>query len=154
MTVLRHPNLSKRLLHPCLWNTRISTTKPLRAVIWSAVSSEEQARDDKISLAEQERLGREWAAAQGGTVIAHLSVPGHPRSEADLIDSLDELRRNGVSAYDDLRALWKARAFDVLWAYSHSRLGRARTILPHVIDNVIKSGATIYLNHGGMLHPQ
>lgn len=124
---------------------------PQRVVIWTAVSSRQQASDDKISLAEQERLGREWAAQHDGDVIEVLSVPGHSRRESDVVTLLEDYARLGVNAYSRLREMWQQKAFDVLWAYAHNRLGRSTTLHSYVVENVILSGATIQLHHGGQI---
>ncbi len=56
-----------------------TSERPHRVAIWAAVSSAEQATPDKTSLAEQERLGREFAGAIGGQVVRVYCVPGHSR---------------------------------------------------------------------------
>lgn len=128
-----------------------------RAILWTAVSSQAQAQDDKISLALQERAGRDWCAANGYTVVGVLSVPGHSRSESDIITLFEDYARIGVYAYHDLRKLWQTRGFDVLVAYSKDRLARSATGITWVIENTIKSGALIYTTHdaggGGWITP-
>jgi hypothetical protein len=119
------------------------------AVVWAAVSSQVQTADDKVSMGEQETAGRAWAEANGYTVAAVLRVPGFSRSEADIVDALDGFRRQGVTAYDDLRAYWKRGGLDVLVAYNHSRLGRSSTLHAYVIENTIRAGASVYLIQGG-----
>jgi hypothetical protein len=120
-----------------------------RGAIWVAVSSKKQAEDDKISLKMQEDLGRAWMNARGIHIVAVLIVPGHTRAESDVVDALEEFRAHKITAYDDLRALWKAKAFDVLWAFDHSRFGRSNSLHSFVIENVVNSGAEIVLHQGG-----
>lgn len=124
-----------------------------RAVIWVAVSSQEQAGENKISLEEQERLCREWCAEQGFDVVDLLAVPGYSRSESDIITALEEFARQGVYAYHQLREMWQQHSFDVLVAFHHDRLGRSTTLHSWVIENVILSGARIYLIQGGWINP-
>lgn len=127
---------------------------PLKVVLWTAVSSRQQAADDKISLAEQERMGREWAAQNDGEVIEVLSVPGHSRRESDVVTLLEDYARLGVNAYSRLREMWQQKSFDALWAYAHNRLGRSTTLHSYVVENVILSGAIIRLHHGGTIDRQ
>jgi DNA invertase Pin-like site-specific DNA recombinase len=122
---------------------------PLRAYLLKAVSSREQATDDKISLSEQERLMREYCQQQGWHVVKVLEIPGHSRSETDIIDLLPEYESAGIYAYHDLRAAWKAKAFDVLVAFDSSRIGRSKSLVTWIFENVIKSGAFIQLIQGG-----
>jgi len=122
-----------------------------RALLWTAVSSSSQAAEDKVSLSDQESECRSWATANGYDVVAHLSVPGFSRSESDPLEALAEFRDQGVTAYDELRAHWKAKDFDVLVAYHHNRLGRSSTLHSYVVENVILSGARIYLILGGWI---
>lgn len=126
---------------------------PLKAVIWTAVSSQQQATEDKISLEEQERLCRDWCEKNGYYVTKHLSVPGHSRSETDIVKLLEDFRKEGVYAYDRLRTLWEARDCDVLVAYHPSRLGRSQTVYTYVVENTIRAGIDIYLIDGGWIKP-
>ena len=52
---------------------------------------------------------------------------------------------------DELREMWRAKAFDVLWCHNHSRLGRSFTLQSWVIENVIRSGAKLYRHIGGWI---
>ncbi len=116
--------------------------QPLRIGIWCAVSSKAQAADDKISLDEQERLGREFAAAIGGQVVATYCVPGHSRkiirwSEAEA----------AMAAYRDLRADMEGGRLDVLWGYDTDRLGRTSSLISQVIEMVEdEGGGEVYLH--------
>lgn len=128
-----------------------------RAVIWTAVSSQAQAQDDKISLQLQERNARAWAEANGYIVIANLTVPGHSRSESDIITLFEDYAALGVFAYHDLRKMWQSKAFDVLVAYSKDRLARSATGITWVIENTVRAGALLYMTDdaggGGWITP-
>ena len=74
------------------------TDRPLRVAIWTAVSSKPQAADDKTSLAEQERRGREFAAANPRKPVMALrhrraSTNGRWSSSATLPDVLARQHR-------------------------------------------------------------
>lgn len=120
-----------------------------RAVIWKAVSSKEQAEDDRQSLPYQEALAREWCQKNGCTVTQVLELPGHSRSESDVITALEELAEAGCFAYQDLRRLWKQKAFDILIVHTIDRLARSKSLFMWVVENVIKSGAVIYFMSPG-----
>lgn len=123
----------------------------LRAVLWVAVSSHVQATDDKISLGEQERLEREYCAAHDWQVVDVLTVPGHSRSESDIVTLLEDYATRGIMAYHRVRDHWRAGDFDVLLAFDSSRLARSQTLYAFVIENVIKSGAKVHLIQGGTI---
>lgn len=115
------------------------------AILWTAVSSQRQASDDKISLSYQEETARAWCLLNNYTVIDHLQVHGHSRSETDIVTLLEDYRANGIRAYEDLRQHWMKKDFDLLVAYSTDRLGRSQTVITWIIENIIQSGAMIYL---------
>lgn len=125
------------------------------AIIFVAVSSQEQAAQDKVSLSEQERLCREWCAANGYTVLRLLSVPGYSRRESDVISALEDFAAQGIYAYHELRDLWqKPGSFDVLVCYHDSRLGRSSSLYTFVVENTIRSGAQIFRIEGGWIKPE
>lgn len=127
----------------------------MRVVIWAAVSTPRQGVEDKISLIEQERAGREWAAANGGEVVAVLKIPGESRSDTDVLSIFEEFAAAGVYAYHDLRRLWQEpRGFDVLFCYHESRLGRSESLFTYVVANVMRSGARIWCHLGGWYEPK
>lgn len=120
-----------------------------RAIIWSAVSSPDQAKPDKISLTEQEELCRAFCAAQGFVVVAHLQVPGHSRAETDILTLFDDYAQLGCMAYHNLREHWQRGDFDVLVAFSPSRIGRSMSIQALVFENIVKRGRRMYFLQGG-----
>lgn len=122
-----------------------------RALIWVAVSSLSQADIDKVSLDEQERACREWCETNNVQIVGVLRVPGYSRSESDVVAALEEFTAQGVTAYSDLRAAWRARSFDVLVAYHSSRLGRSQSLYTYVVENTIKAGASVQCILGGMI---
>ena len=110
--------------------------KPLQVAVWAAVSSRRQAEDDKMSLPEQERLGRAFAARIGGEVLRVYLVPGHSR---DLVFWSDA--EAAMPAYRQLREDAQAGRLDVLWCYDMDRLGRDPALGQQVISLVEKSRA-------------
>lgn len=107
-----------------------------RWVIWTAVSSEEQA--ERYSLTEQLELGRQHCAKWGGQVVAELSV-GESRSIVLLEDAAAR-----IPAYAELRRLIAARAFDVLVCYDTTRLGRKRSLIAAIEELCAEAGIAIY----------
>jgi hypothetical protein len=126
----------------------LDTRTPVGAV-WCAVSTPEQAKDDKVSRPMQKKLGLAWMEDNGVGHVVVLDVPGHSRSETDLVEALEEFRAAGITAYDDMKALWKAGLLHKFWAFAHNRLGRSNVQHSYVIENIIKNGGEIYLHHGG-----
>lgn len=112
---------------------------PLRIGVWCAVSSQAQAAEDKISLEEQERSGREFAEAVDGQVVAVYRIPGHTR---DLI--FWQEAEEQMPAYRYLREDVQAGRLDVLWNADLDRLGRDPALINQVISLVEKGGAEVY----------
>jgi hypothetical protein len=125
----------------------------LRAAIWKAVSSEVQASEDKLSLKEQDEWARSWCQAHDATIVAVLTVDGHPRSEPDIFKLFQDYEAIGCDAYSQHYELCRRRGFDVLLAWSDDRLGRAPSIITHIIDMTVSvAGATVELKHGGTIN--
>lgn len=127
----------------------------LRVVLFLAVSSEAQTAraGDKVSMEQQETLGRQWATDNAASVIHVLKVDGFSRSETDVVTALEEFRNQGVTAYDQLRAMWtqKPLSFDVLWVYVDGRLGRSTSLYVYVVENTIAAGARVWRHQGGWI---
>lgn len=123
-----------------------------RCVIWCAVSSEEQAKGDKLSLSTQESEMRAFADAQGWDIAQVFLWDGYSRWESDPIAALEDYAEQGRFEYHELRRMWRERAFDVLLLYTHSRAGRSFTMQSWVVENVIRHGGEVYRIHGGWIN--
>ncbi|MEP7287053.1 MAG: recombinase family protein [Chloroflexota bacterium] len=119
----------------------------LRAVIWCAVSSPEQATSDKESLPSQRQAGQDWCEKQGWATVEVLEVAGQSRNYIDIHDAAED-----IQAYQRLITLWKSqpRSFDVLIARTMDRLARHNALLAYIIAQTIEIGASIYLYHDGV----
>lgn len=124
-------------------------SRPLRAIIWAAVSTEEQLKG--ISLDKQEQLGRAFADQQGYDIVRVFRWDGYSRSESDILTALEDFASEGRYEYHELRRMWQEKAFDVFICYTHSRAGRSFTLQSWVIENIIRSGARVYRIMGGWI---
>lgn len=104
-----------------------------RVGIWAAVSSKQQAGDDKISLQVQRQLGREFAEAIGGQVVRIYAVPGSSRDITFWDDAASEM-----PAYRQIREDCGDQLFDVLWVYDADRLGRDPALSNQLVSLVEK----------------
>src|SRR5689334_17253022 len=100
----------------------------LRAVLWCAVSTKEQADDEKFSLSDQEKAQRDLCTAQDWTVTAVLIVPGHSRRFIDIHKLAAKAREEGVDAFDRVLDLWERKAFDVLICRDGNRFARTQSL--------------------------
>lgn len=114
--------------------------KPYRVIVWCAVSSKQQAQEDKASLPAQEAEGREFAETVGGAVVDVLVVPGHSRDIVLFGDAAQQ-----IEAYQKLYDHCEAADFDVLWARDPDRLGRDPALAQTVASLVERSGAEVYV---------
>lgn len=110
-----------------------------RAIIWTAVSSEEQAADDKASLAHQEQLGRA-AAARHGLGVVDVIRSDDSRS----VVRLDVAMRNERLGYAALVDAIERRSFDVLIYYNADRLGRNRALAATVQEMCAAADIALY----------
>jgi DNA invertase Pin-like site-specific DNA recombinase len=120
-----------------------------RAVIWVAVSSRAQAADDKVSLADQEKLTRAVCERSGWQIVDVLRVPGHSRNYIDINECAADMRAVGIDAFDKLMEHWQRRDFDVLVVYDANRFARTQTLTSYVVEMTILQGATLYAINGG-----
>ena len=111
-----------------------------RVGVWCAVSSQQQATEDKVSLEDQENAGRRFAESVGGEVVAVYTVPGHSR---DLI--FYQEAEQHMDAYRQLRQDVQAGQLDVLFCLDVDRLGRDPALGQQVISLVEKSGGEVYM---------
>lgn len=124
----------------------------LRVALWLAVSSDAQAKEDKASLKEQERVGREWVAAQpDAKIVKVFNWDGYSRSEMDVLTAYEDFAAQGRFEYHELRQMWQQHAFDVLWVYVHDRIARSTALYAQVMGNVIKSNARIFSHSDGWI---
>ena len=120
-------------------------TKPLRAILWIAVSSKAQAEDDKTSLPAQEAAARAICQREGWQVVDVLTVPGHSRNYIDIHEMAAAMRAERIFAVDDLLKHFKARDFDVLVVRDTERFARTQSAHSYIIEStILKAGARIF----------
>jgi hypothetical protein len=119
----------------------LSQNKPLCVVLWCAVSSAEQAADEKASLGEQERELRELAAREDWQIVDVLIVPGFSRRYYNFPEFAEAAAREGIEAGKRLLEHFDRRDFDVFACRDGSRFGREQSIFGEVVARVIDSGA-------------
>lgn len=115
--------------------------RPLRVGVWAAVSSRKQAADDKVSLPDQERQGREFADAIGGEVVAVYTVAGHTREYIFYNAAAADME-----AYQDLLDDVLAGRLDVLWVLDEDRLGRHVALIAQLIALVETHGGEVFVH--------
>lgn len=113
--------------------------RPFRVGIWAAVSSREQAADDKASIPDQIAAGEAFAAAIGGQVVARYVVPGHTRAIVLWQDAEAEM-----PAYRQFREDVQAGRLDVLHVVDEDRLGRDPALSAQVISLLERQGGEVY----------
>lgn len=123
----------------------------LRVALWLAVSSEAQAKEDKISLQEQEKVGRAWVASNSHKLVKVFLWDGYSRAETDVLTAYEDFAAQGRFEYHELRKMWQDKAFDVLWVYVHDRIARSAALYAQVVGNVIRSGARILSHTDGWI---
>ena len=121
----------------------MTTTNHRRVAIWAAVSSKPQAAEDKVSLDDQERKGREYAERIGGTVVRVYKVPGHSRD----FTFWDEAAA-AMPAYRQLREDAETGNFDDLWVLDPDRLGRDSALATQVASLIKKNGQRLWVEDG------
>lgn len=123
----------------------------LRAILGCAVSSPEQAQDEKQSLETQERLLREVAAREGWDVVDVLIIPGFSRRYYNFPEFMEASLREGHDAPSRLWQHWMRRDFDVLaWRYGN-RFAREQSIFGEIVARTIDQGALMYTLQDGWI---
>lgn len=130
---------------------QIPTKRPLRAILGCAVSSPEQAEDEKQSLETQERLLRELATKEGWEVIDVLIIPGFSRRYYNWPEFAAAAGQSGIDAPARLLEHWQRGDFDVLaWRYG-SRFAREQSIFGEVVARTIDQDARIFTLQDGWI---
>lgn len=118
--------------------------KPLRAILWIAVSSTEQAKDEKDSLPAQERDLRALADREDWTVIDVMIVTGFSRRYYTIREFADDALLQNIDAGQKLLQHLEDEDFDVFACRDGSRFGRTQAIFSEVVERIIDSGARIF----------
>lgn len=101
--------------------------QPERAVLWSAVSTEEQARADLPSLDEQERMCREHCVREGDIIVATLRAAGFSR----FVDWLPEMMERCPDYAELVRLMRSGTITKIVTPYYH-RLWRTAALQTQV----------------------
>ncbi|HEX2909064.1 MAG TPA: recombinase family protein [Phototrophicaceae bacterium] len=123
----------------------------LRALIWAAVSTTQQANEDeKYSLPAQVDDALALCRREGWTVVEVLKVPGHSREYKTLDKLAADARIKGIDAFDRLICHLENCDFDVLICRDSNRFARKASLLHYIVESVIEDcGARIYSFNDG-----
>ena len=128
-------------------------SKP-RAILWTAVSTQAQADDEKTSLPAQEADLRVLADKQGWQVIDVLTVPGHSRRYIDWHELVKDSLKAGIDSFAQLQTHLDRRDFDVLAVRDADRFARTQTLHAYIVESVIEAGAIIWSLSDGKVDEQ
>lgn len=125
-----------------------------RAVLFPAVSSPEQAKDEKASLEAQEAFLRGVGERDGWEVVDVLRVPGFSRVYFNWYDFAEAAMHEGHDAGHKMLEHWRRRDFDILAVYDASRLAREQGILAEAVSRTIDAGARLYSSTDGYINAE
>jgi hypothetical protein len=124
----------------------------LNAVILAAVSTNEQADDDKFSLDAQIADSRAVAEKNGWHVADVIRIEGHSRNYRTLAQLAAAARTNNEPGFDRLIAHFEKRDFDILICRDANRFARKASLLYEIVDIILEDcRARIYSLSDGMV---
>lgn len=123
---------------------------PLRVYGLAAVSTPQQAEDDRASLAAQRAVFMEAAQRHGWPMIRIFEV-AFSRNYIRFEDARDDMLRAGIDAFAELERLWTRREIDLLLVSDGDRFGRSQPIYSRVVYELIAAGARIYYAAKGLM---
>ena len=124
----------------------------MKAIIWAAVSTKEQANESKGSIQSQLKQARALCKERGWRVVDELVVPGFSRNYIDIHQFAQEAYHNGIHAPRQLLDHFEEKDFDVLIVRDGDRFGRTQTLFSYVVETVIRSvGGHVYTFSDGMI---
>lgn len=115
------------------------------ALILAAVSTPEQAQDEKQSLDTQERELRAIAHLRNWRVEKVLLIPGYSRDYLSWEECAAEMAAQGNAAMMELKRLTEAHAYNILMVRDADRFGRTQALVMQVAETIcIRHGLQIY----------
>lgn len=132
------------------------TDQPLRALIWSAVSTTTQSNEDeRYSLPAQIADAESLCQREGWRIVEILKVPGHSRNYRDLHTLAADARAKGIDAFDRLITHLNAADFDILICRDANRFARKASLLHWIVETVVEEcHARIYSLADGWVDSQ
>lgn len=112
--------------------------QPLRALVWSAVSTLEQADDDKFSLDAQITDAQSIAATNGWAIIDTIRIDGHSRNYRTLAKLADAARKKQELGFDRLVTHLDNCDFDILICRDANRFARKASLLYEIVDTILE----------------
>lgn len=125
--------------------------KTKRAILWIAVSSGQQATEEKDSLPEQERRLREIAEQRGWQIIDIITIPGHSRVYYNYPEFAAAAATEGIPGALRMLEHWARRDFDVFACIAGDRFGRAASIFNEVVERTYDAGAQVFTLRDGLI---
>lgn len=131
--------------------------KPLRAIIWCAVSTPEQAEDAKESLPAQEKELRALAERHKYEIVDVLIIPGFSRDYLDIYEFANDAAQQGIEA--GLKLLYymddpnyRKPKFDVFLCRDSDRFGRTQSLLTRIAETIlVKMNLLIHSQYDGLI---
>lgn len=127
-------------------------TETLNVLILAAVSTIEQADDDKFSLDNQIADARAVAEKNGWHVIDTIRIEGHSRNYRTLAQLAAAARENNEPGFDRLIAHFEKRDFQILICRDANRFARKASLLHEIVDIILTDcKARIFSLSDGMI---
>ncbi len=120
-------------------------TKQPIALILAAVSTPEQATDDKQSLDTQENELRAIAHTRAWHVERVLRIPGFSRDYLSWEECAAEMQAEGISAMTDLKRMTENHDYDIFMVRDADRFGRTQALVMQIAETIcIRHNLRIY----------
>lgn len=124
---------------------------PKRAILWIAVSSGQQADEEKDSLPEQERRLREISSERDWQIVDMITVPGHSRVYYNYPEFAAAALQEDISGPARMLEHWARRDFDIFACIAGDRFGRAASIFNEVVERTYDAGAQVFTMRDGLI---
>jgi hypothetical protein len=133
--------------------------RPPRALLWTGVSTPEQAKDEKQSLRAQKQVLTEICQQKGYEIFDILEVPGFSRDYLDIHEWAKDAAAQGIDAGLKLLRymndpIYRKPEFDVFVFLDGDRFGRTQSLLTRIAETIsMKLHLPLYSHHDGLIEP-
>lgn len=119
------------------------------AISWAAVSTAEQAEDDKASIPTQLETNRLNAAREGYYIVDEIIVAGQSRYHDTIAECAVAMRAEGVDAFDRIQQHWRTRDAKALFCRDADRFSRTLSMGAEFVAKTYRAGMMIYSEADG-----